>query len=179
MVNPWKDWLEDKRVLALVHHPEASTELSKAFARGDWGRLTSFVPPTQLAGPQEIARLLGRPRSQRGYYLKKGRSFESRQLYDGQQVSLRQWEAACLQAREDGDWIVQQTVRGRPWSFQFLDLQRQEMYAMEGHVRLSPFYLRGRDGAVRLGDVLITAREAASRIHGASDAVLVVPGPPP
>jgi hypothetical protein len=178
VVNPWKDWLEDKRVLALVHDAEATADLSEAFSPGERDRLRTFVPLTRIADHQEVSRLLGLRRSQRGYYLKKGRSFEGRHVWDAQQVSLRQWEAACLRARREGDWIVQETVRGTPWPFQYLDLQRQEMRSMQGHLRLSPFYFRDESGSMRLGDLLITAREEASRIHGASDAILVVPGPP-
>ncbi len=176
LANPWKDYLEDKRVLALVHHPRTRKEMPGALSEGDWDRLAALVPATWLADKERIADLMGLPLSRRGYYLKKGRSFEGRQIVDGQQLSSRQWEAACLRARQEGDWIVQESIHGPPWPFEYLDFQSQEIRAMEGYVRLSPFYFRAGDGTLNLGEVLITAREDRSKVHGASDAILVVPG---
>ncbi len=177
LANPWKDFLEDKRVLALVHHPQARKEMSGAISERDWHRLAALVPGTWLADKEKMADLMGLPLSQRGYYLKKGRSFEGRQVVDGHQLSSRQWEAACLRAREEGDWIVQESVHGPPWPLEYLDFASQEIRTMKGYVRLSPFYFRAEDGTPRLGEVLVTAREEKSKVHGASDAILVVPGP--
>jgi hypothetical protein len=163
-------------MLALLHHPQADEVLGHCLSSEEWNRLRRFVPPTRIANPEIIASLLDRPRSQRTVYLKKARSFESRQLWDGQQVSLRQWNAACLRARAEGDWIVQEAVRGEPRAFRYLDFQAQKIREMRGYVRISPFYFRNSSGEITLGDVLITAREERSRVHGASDALLGVPG---
>lgn len=176
LANPWKDFLEDKRVLALVHHPQTRKEMSGDLSEQDWDRLAALVPGTWLAEKERIADLIGLPPSRRGYYLKKGRSFEGRQVIDGYQLSPRQWEAACLRAREEGDWIVQESVHGPSWPLEYLDFANQEIRTMKGYVRLSPFYFRTEDTTVRLGEVLLTAREEKSKVHGASDAILVVPG---
>jgi hypothetical protein len=177
VVNPWKDILEDKRILALMHDPRIMTECADWLSSEHWTHLQRFVPPTSLATADKITELLGRPRSERAFYLKKGRSYESRQLYDGQQLNLRKWESACLRARHEGDWIIQESVHGTPHPFEYLDFRVQRLRKMDGYVRLSPFFFKTPEDGLILGDVLITAREEHSRIHGASDAVLVVPGP--
>jgi hypothetical protein len=176
LIPPWKDVLEDKRVLALVHDPRPHPEVIDAFSPGEWERLKDFVPVTRPGSPGHLCGLLGLPRSRRALYLKKGRSFESRHLWDGRQIGLRQWDAACLRARCEGDWIVQEAVQGDPWPFRYLDMATHTMREMLGHVRLSPYFFREPDGALRMGELLITARQERSRVHGASDAVLVVPG---
>jgi hypothetical protein len=175
LVNPWKDVLEDKRILTLVHHPRTPQELGRELSPQTLAFLQDHVPSTRSAAPETLADLLDRPRSERAFYLKKGRSFESRELWDGQQVSLRQWRAVCLRARREGDWILQDAVRGDPRPFRYLDPTTQRIRTMRGYVRVSPFYFRRADGEIRMGDVLLTAREERSRVHGASDAVLVVP----
>lgn len=175
MANPWKDFLEDKRVLALVKHPRVKQNRPEWLESAECVRLRRFIPCTRLADAPSITELLGRPRSERTRYLKKGRSFESRDLCDGQQVNLRQWDAACLRARREGDWIIQNAVYGRPQPFRYLEFQAQEIRSMQGYIRLNPFYFRTQDKRIVLGDILITAREERSRIHGASDAILLVP----
>ena len=176
-LNPWKDVLEDKRVLALVHHPQALEHLGGALDSGQLERLRAYVPPTWKATPGVISSMLGLPASKRDLYLKKGRSFESRALFHGRQLSLKQWEAACLRAKLEGDWVVQREVHAEPWSWNYLDPCSGRMRSMRGYVRLCPFFFRDSAGHLRLADLLITAREEASRVHGASDAVLVVAGP--
>lgn len=177
LLNPWKDVLEDKRLLALVHHPHTPEVLADDLSETQWARLREFVPPTWRATPQRISGLLGLTRGRRALYLKRGRSFESRALFHGRKLSLRQWEAACLAAKEQGDWIVQQEVPSRPWRWRYLDPSSSTIRAVNGYIRLCPFFLRDPGGKLRLADVLITAREESSRVHGASDAILVVPGP--
>lgn len=177
LLNPWKDVLEDKRVLALVHNPQAPMVLGSDLDPAQWARLLELVPPTWRATPDRIAEVLGLPRSQRDLYLKKGRSFESRGLFHGRQLSLRQWETACLTAKDQGDWVIQQAVASRPWSWRYLDPSSGTMRTMAGYVRLCPFFFRDGSGKLRLADLLITAREESSRVHGASDAVMVVAGP--
>lgn len=177
LLNPWKDVLEDKRVLALVHHPQAPRALGGEMEPTQWARLRELVPPTWRATPDRIARVLGLPRAQRDLYLKKGRSFESRGLFHGRQLSLRQWEMACLTAKGQGDWVIQQAVAAKPWRWRYLDPSSGTMRTMAGYVRLCPFFFRDKGSRLRLADVLITAREGSSRVHGASDAVMVVAGP--
>jgi len=176
VVNPWKDVMEDKRILALVHEPEASDLIGQRLQKGDLEALRRWIPETRLATQERIADLIDLPRSRRPFYLKKGRSFESRQLCDGQQVSLRQWKAACLRAKAEGDWILQEAVRGAPLGFRYLDLAGPTIREMKGYLRISPYYFRSAYGELRLGDILVTARPERSRVHGATDAILVVPG---
>jgi hypothetical protein len=178
LANPWNDVMEDKRIMALVHHPQAPQMMPDCLAPHEWNDLKRYVPETFFADGEIIADLMDLPRGRRGFYLKKGRSFEGRHLCDGQQVNLREWKDACMRALDDGDWIVQEAVRGEPWPLRYVDLHTRAVREMSGHVRISPFYFRRSDGDVDLGDVLITAREERSRVHGASDALLGVPGMP-
>lgn len=176
LLNPWRDVMEDKRVLALVHHPEAGEKLGEILEPGQLQKLKDYIPLTWRATPERIAHILALPASKRGYYLKKGRSFESRALFHGRRLSLKQWEAACLKAKAEGDWIIQEEVHSRPWEWRYLEPCSGVIRTMRGYVRLCPFFFRDSQGKMNLADVLITAREESSRVHGASDAVLVVPG---
>ncbi len=176
LLNPWKDVLEDKRVLALVHHPEAGEHLGNFMDSRQIQMLRTYIPATWRATPKSISPMLNLPTSQRTYYLKKGRSYESRALFHGRQLSSRQWQAACLKAKAEGDWVIQKEVDSRPWEWKYLDPSSGTMRTMEGYVRLCPFFFRDSEGRMKLADILITAREQSSRVHGATDAVLTVPG---
>ncbi len=178
LLNPWKDVLEDKRILALIHHPKAEEQLGDCLDPVQLEGLRSYVPLTWRATPQRMSQVSGLPTSRRGFYLKKGRSFESRALFHGRKLNLRQWEAACRRAKLEGDWVLQLEVPSRPWNWTYLEPSSGTMRSMLGYVRLCPFFFRGSDGTMKLADILITAREESSRVHGASDAVLVVPGAP-
>lgn len=177
LLNPWKDVLEDKRVLALVHHLDAEKELGGFFDSGKLRKLREYVPFTWRATAERISKVMGLPASKRNLYLKKGRSFESRALAHGRRLSLKQWEAACHRAKLEGDWIIQQEVHSKAWEWRYFEPSSGIMRSMKGYVRLCPFFLRDSEGKMKLADVLLTAREDSSRVHGASDAVLVVPGP--
>lgn len=177
LLNPWKDVLEDKRILALVHHPEAEEQLKDFLDPKRLQELRDFIPCTWRATPERITAVLALSGSKRGFYLKKGRSFESRGLFHGRRLSLKQWEAACMKAKAEGDWVIQKEVESRPWDWRYLEPSSGIMRSMKGYVRLCPFFFRNSRGKMNLADLLITAREESSRVHGASDAVLVVPGP--
>ena len=176
VVNPWNDVLEDKRLLAFGYKPEIEKSLQDKLSEEDRAKLRQWIPETGFADPETIADIIGLPKSERAYYLKKGRSYESRFLYDGRQINHRKWEAACIEAKRDGDWIVQEAVAADPRPFRYLDAPTGAIRDMKGYQRISPYYFRSKDGTVRLGDILITAREERSRVHGASDAIMVVPG---
>lgn len=177
LLNPWKDVLEDKRILALVHNPEAEKQLGRFLDSRKLEELRAYIPYTWRATPESLISVSALPTSKRDLYLKKGRSFESRALFHGRRLSLKQWEAACLKAKLEGDWIIQQEVRARPWDWRYLDPSSGVVRSMKGYVRLCPFFLKDSQGRMRLADLLITAREESTRVHGASDAVLVVPSP--
>ena len=176
VANPWNDVLEDKRLLAFGFRPEIEKGLHDRLSAGDRAKLRQWIPETVFADSEIIADIIGRPKSERAYYLKKGRSYESRFLYDGRQINHRKWETACLQAKRDGDWIVQEAVAAPPLPFRYLDASTNTIRSMKGYQRISPYYFRSKDGTVRLGDILITVREERSRVHGASDAIMAAPG---
>ncbi len=177
LLNPWKDVLEDKRILALVHHPEAEEQLKGFLDPKQLQELRGYIPCTWRATPERITTVSDLSASKRSFYLKKGRSFESRALFHGRRLSLKQWEAACLKAKTDGDWVIQKEVDSRPWDWRYLEPSSGIIRSMKGYVRLCPFFFRDSQGRMSLADLLITARQESSRVHGASDAVLVVPGP--
>jgi hypothetical protein len=178
VLNPWLDALDDKRLLAVIHDDEAPRALGGAVTAADWELLRRTVPHTRWLTADAAAALKGRPRSQRGVYLKRGQSSQSRGLVDGQQENGGRFDALLAQAAAAGDWVVQQAVRGAPWDFTWLDQEQGTLREMQGYVRLTPVYTRARDGALRLADVAVTARPQRSRVHGATDACIVVPGPP-
>jgi hypothetical protein len=174
LVNVWKDYLEDKRILALVHHPEASGIISNQLSGEELDTLRRLIPKSWVLDSRMLKDLHGLSRGTRTYYLKKARSFGSKELYDGQQLSARQWESACRRAAAEGDWILQEAVRGRPSIIRYLDPSSLKVKEMRGYLRVSPYYFRLSDGQMHLADVLVTARPQRSRVHGASDSALVV-----
>jgi hypothetical protein len=178
LLNPWLDVLDDKRLLAVIHDDEAPGALGGAVTAADWELLRRVVPPTRRLTAEAAAALKGRPRSQRGVYLKRGQSTMSRGLIDGQQENGARFDALLERAAADGDWVVQHAVRGAPWDFTWLDQATGALQEMKGYVRLTPIYTRTREGALRLADVAVAARPQRSRVHGASDACLVVPVAP-
>jgi hypothetical protein len=174
IVNPWNDVLGDKRMLALVHHPEAAEALP-GLSKDALETLRSFAPRTWLADVERLGSVRDLPRSARRYYLKRARSHSSHAVRDGDYLNRGAWGEACDQALRDGDWILQEAVRGKPWPFRYLGEDGVSLEEMNGYVRFTPYFFRRHDGTIRLGEVVITARERCSRVHGASDAVIVVP----
>jgi hypothetical protein len=176
MINPWVDALDDKRLLAVLHDAGARRHIGGAVTDSDWQLLLQAVPRTWRLGAAQGEALKGRPRSERAVYLKKGRSLMSRGLVDGQQENRGTFDAAVEKAVTEGDWVVQEAVRGAPWTFFYLDQEEGALREMLGYVRLTPVYTRAADGEMRLADVCITARPQRSRVHGATDACIAVPG---
>ena len=173
--NPWIDLLDDKRLLAVIHEEPAEGEIGGGLTSDDWRRLRELVPRTVLLTAERGAELRGRPRRDRGVYLKKARSSMSRAVVDGQQINRGRFDAAIDRAVAEGDWVVQDALRGAARPFRWLDQHAGELHDMNGYVRLTPIYTRTAEGSVRLADLCITARPHHSRVHGASDACLVVP----
>jgi hypothetical protein len=179
LINPWKDFFEDKRLLALVHEDRAEELLEDHLTEGEWKSLQEMIPPTWKATRERLAQVMGLSGSSRSYYLKKGRSWECKGLFHGRKLSSRQWEAACKRAKEEGDWILQKEVRSTPTPWVYWDPSSGAIKRMMGYTRMCPYYFRGRDGGLHLADVLLTVRETSSRVHGASDAILAVVGDDP
>ncbi|HEY3356635.1 MAG TPA: hypothetical protein VGQ83_25515 [Polyangia bacterium] len=175
MLNPWIDALDDKRLLAVVHDEDAEAALGGRLSAADWQTLRAAVPRTWRLDAERGASLKGRARAERAVYLKKGRSAMSRGLVDGQQENRGRFDAAVDAAVAEGDWVAQEAVRGGPWPFTVLDPDAGALRELQGYVRLTPVYGRAADGGVRLCDVCVTARPQRSRVHGASDACIVVP----
>jgi hypothetical protein len=96
-------------------------------------------------------------------------------VVDGQQENRGRFDALVDRAVAEGDWVAQRAVRGRPWPFVWLDQAAGELRETQGYVRLTPVYTRAADGSLHVADVCITGRPQRSRVHGASDACLVVP----
>lgn len=176
LINPWKDFLEDKRLLALVHDQRAKETLGKRLNDEDWTKLREIIPGTWKLDSPKLAQLVGLSRGSRAFYLKRGRSWECKGLFHGRKLNPRQWEAALRRAKAEGDWIIQEEVRSVARPFTYWDPASGVLKTMMGYTRICPYYFRSRDGSLRLADVLLTARETSSRIHGATDAVMAVVG---
>lgn len=176
LLNPWKDFLEDKRLLALIHDPNAESFLLRVLPKEDLDALRELVPETRLLTPRLASELMSLPKESRDIYLKKGRSRESKGLFHGRQMSSKKWDLVCRSAAKEGDWILQKGVRAAPWEWNYLDQVSGTMRKIKGYVRMCPYFFRSKDGRLRLADVLITAREQGSRVHGASDAILTIIG---
>jgi len=59
LINPWKDFLEDKRLLALVHEDRAEELLEDHLTEGEWKSLQEMIPPTWKATRERLAQVMG------------------------------------------------------------------------------------------------------------------------
>jgi hypothetical protein len=177
LVNPWNDVLADKRLFALLHDLDGRRELEDVLSGEEWSELLSMIPGTWLATESAISRVRGQSRQRRRCYLKPARGFGARDVFSGDSMNGGRWHEACDRAVREGGWILQEAVRAPPRSFRYLDARTNEVREMAGYLRITPHYFRALDGSMRLGEVLITARDHKNRVHGASDALMCVAAP--
>jgi hypothetical protein len=192
-----KSFLEEKLWFALFHNPTLATywtaELGDAF-----GRLRSVVPESWLLDPRPLPPqaviyglradghpirawrdLYGLSKSERQFVVKPSGFSElawgSRGVHVANDLTRDEWMAVLdggLATFEKTPQLLQRFHKGKRVSVQYLDQDDGTMKAMDGRVRLCPYYFVAGDEA-RLSGVLATIVPADKRlIHGMSDAVM-------
>jgi hypothetical protein len=195
---PPKAQLEEKSSFALLHHPALETLWRKELTDDVFGRLQALFPQTWILDPRPLppqAAIVGLTaggvpvsdwmqletlgKGERDYVVKPSGFSElawgSRGVQVANDLTREEWRdalAAGLAAFEKTPHILQRFHKGRRVRVEYLDRNGAEMRAMDGRVRLTPYYFVAGE-SVQLGGILATVAPADKRlIHGMSDAIM-------
>ncbi len=196
---PYKPWMEEKSALALFHHPLLEAYWEKALTPKGQAVLRSIIPHTWMLDPRPLppsgvipglfrnqravadwAWLGEAGQKERQYVVKVSgfseRAWGSRGVVIGHDLSQQRWRESltqALEAFETSPSILQVFHKGRIVVVEYHDALTGERTAMEGRVRLSPYYCVV-NGRAELGGVLATVCPKDKKIiHGMRDAVMV------
>ena len=196
---PMKAHLEEKALMALLHHPALETfwrehlpddvyERLRIALAPTWILDARPIPPTAAIFPPFVTAgrainrwedLMGLTQRQRRLVLKPSGfspyAWGARGVTVGQDVRTEVWDArvrAALGDFETSPHVIQHYHESRRVDVSYFDFAADEVRQMQGRARISPFYFAAGD-EVRLGGVLVTVVPAASKvIHGTPEAVL-------
>ena len=198
MTPPAKPWLEEKLAFALFHHPVLESFWRDALSTEAFQVLRDVMPSTWILDPRPvpphavIPGLIpgGRPLSdfhdlaklgqkERRFVIKTSGFSElawgSRGVSVGHDMPQPQWAETvdrALASFAESPHILQEFRKGRRVQAQYHDPSTNEILAMPGRVRLSPYYFAAGD-SVRLGGILATVVPLDKKlIHGMTDAIL-------
>ena len=193
-----KSFLEEKLWFALFHNPMLETSWTAELGVDAFKRLRAIIPETWVLDPHPLPpqaviyglEVEGRPirawrdlyglsKSERQFVVKPSGFSEmawgSRGVYVANDLTRDEWMAVIdggLHTYEKSPQILQRFHKGRRVQASYLDDTTGTVKAMDGRVRLCPYYFVVGDEA-RLSGVLATVVPADKRlIHGMSDAVM-------
>jgi hypothetical protein len=196
---PYKHFLEEKILLALLHHPSLADHWAGAMGEHDYELLKSTVAPTfildnrcvpphaQISGfdwrgkpINDWRQLKDATQLERRLVLKPSGFSElawgSRGVVVGHDKSAQDWGAAIETALGSFDrlpYVLQPFQDTALMGVEYYDESSQELRTMPSRVRLCPFYFVV-DGSARLGGILATACPKDKKlIHGMTDAVMM------
>jgi hypothetical protein len=200
MAPPPKAFLEEKILLALLHHPALAALWEECMGEPEFLELKSLVIPTWvldsrpipphavvagfLAGGkpvsswQELGRLTQRERE----FVVKPSGFSadawgSHGVSFGQDLSRGDWMEAvgeALEAFPEGPHVIQPFRRPAVVPVQWLDAASGEIRTGEGRVRLTPYYFVTGAEEAELSGILATICPTDKKaVHGMPDAVMV------
>lgn len=195
---PYKHHLEEKILLALIHHPMLADYFSNALGRDDYELLHDLVPKTWVLDPRPIpphATIAGfkfreKPvqdwmvitegtQKERRLIIKPSGfsplAWGSHGVVAGHDVSSEEWKTAveaALASFNKTPYVLQHFHEGKRVRVSYLDQGSGDVVDMQGRVRLSPYYFVTGDGA-KLAGVLATIVPLNKKlIHGMVDAVM-------
>ena len=198
MTPPAKPWLEEKLAFALFHHPVLESFWRDALSAEAFQSLRDLLPSTWILDPRPVPAHAvipglmpsGRPLSdfhelarlgqkERRFVIKPSGFSElawgSRGVSVGHDMPQPQWAETldrALASFAESPHILQEFRKGRRVQAQYHDPSSNEILAMPGRVRLSPYYFAAGD-SVRLGGILATVVPLDKKlIHGMTDAIL-------
>jgi len=196
---PYKPWMEEKLALALFHHPLLEAYWERALTPSVQECLRSIIPRTWILDPRPlppsavIPGLLHNNRAvsdwswlekasqkERHYVVKisgfSEQAWGSRGVAIGHDLSQQQWQETLrggLGSFEESPSILQVFHKGQVVVVEYYEPVTGEVRAMEGRVRLSPYYSVA-EGQAELAGVLATICPKDKKlIHGMKDAVMV------
>jgi len=199
MTPPPKAFLEEKLIFALLHNTGVRHLWRTELGEETFARLTTLLPRTWVLDPRPLppqavieglevegheisawSELYGLSKSERQYVVKPSGFSElawgSRGVYVGDNITRDEWMAIIdggLATFDKTPQILQRYYKARRVRSDYLDVASGAIRALDGRVRLCPYYFVAGEEA-QLGGVLATVVPADKRlIHGMSDAVMV------
>ena len=195
---PYKHYLEEKMLLALLHHPMLEGFWAESLGPDDYGLLRELVPRTWILDPRPVPphavvpdfRFRGQPvqdwrvaahgtQKERRLVIKPSGfsplAWGGRGVVVGHDVSGEEWAAAIERALANFDalpYVLQHFHEGKRVLVRYYDRDPDVVTQMQGRVRLSPYYYVLEDGANLAGVLATVAPLDKKLIHGMVDAVM-------
>lgn len=195
---PYKHYLEEKMLLALLHHPTLEAYWVETLGPGDFQMLTELVPRTWILDPRPVPphaviadfRFRGEPvqdwrvvatgtQKERRLVIKPSGfsplAWGGHGVVVGHDVSGEVWSQSVQQALAGFSslpYVLQHFHEGKRVPVRYYDQGSGALVDTEGRVRLSPYYYVLKEGA-SLGGALATLVPPDKKlIHGMVDAVM-------
>ncbi|GJL62669.1 MAG: hypothetical protein NPIRA04_13230 [Nitrospirales bacterium] len=196
---PYKPWLEEKLTFALIHHPMLEQYWKSNLAGETFQTLKRLMPHTWVLDPEPIPpmgvipgltlgdqpisdwRMLGTASQKERHYVIKPSGFSelawgSRGVSIGHDRSQTEWAETIehgLDSFSTTPYILQEFHKGRLYSVEYYDEQKQDWTTMDGRARLSPYYCVIGDEAKLSGILATVCPKDKKIIHGMRDAVMM------
>jgi hypothetical protein len=196
---PYKPALEEKSAFGLLHHPMLRPYWLKQLGEDVFLLLTTIMPHTWILDPAPVppsatipglsvggravmnwSDLAVATQKERHFVIKPSGFSElawgSRGVSIGHDLPQHEWTAAidsALRAFPRTPYVLQEFHKGRQYHLEYFDPVSEQMKAMAGRARLSPYYFVTGEKA-ELAGILATICPADKKvIHGMKDAVMV------
>lgn len=195
---PYKHHLEEKMLLALLHHPMLAEFWVGSMGLDDYLMLKELVPKTWILDPRPVPphavisdfrfrdrliqdwRVIGQGTQKERRLIIKPSGFSplawgSRGVVVGHDVSSEEWASAVNHALDGFDslpYVLQYFHEGKRIEVSYLDSKSGAVVETQGRVRLNPYYYV-TGGCASLGGILATIVPPDKKlIHGMVDAVM-------
>lgn len=177
IVNPLQFGLESKALMAAIWLPSVAGEITRRYGEETLAVLQRAVAETRLLDStfSDVREFV----EDQQLWLTKfagwdgnNQSWGARSLSVGAQISPREWETSLRERAELPHPVVaQHLIASAAWDIPYLDHDGVVRSIKDARIRVTPFFLRDKQGAVRHCGSTATFRSGSFRIHGASDAV--------
>ncbi|OGY78746.1 MAG: hypothetical protein A3B74_03060 [Candidatus Kerfeldbacteria bacterium RIFCSPHIGHO2_02_FULL_42_14] len=177
VINPVQFPLESKVLMAAIGIPSVRRWITERDEEAVWVLQTCLAETRLLNGCTETE--LSEYTNDRPFWISKyaawdgnNQSWGSRSLEVGAQHLVSGWEGILRQRRECA-WpvVVQHMINSARFTVGCVNSDGKIAIKTDLRNRLTPFFLRGKDGKAVMTSSMITLRGNTIRIHGATDAV--------
>ena len=195
---PFKHFLEEKMLMAMLDHPELRRFWIRYLGRDSLKELLEAFPKTWIVDPTPLPpygvipdlsvgglpvtswdKLKEASQRERELILKLSGFSEmawgARSVLVGHDVPAEEWRKAierALASFPENPYILQRYHKGKLFRMRYYDFDRDEILLMEGRVRLCPYYFVWEDKAHLCG-ILATICPADKKVlHGMRDAIM-------